>query len=130
VDDAAYSIQKTAEQQVIIDKAVEASERALEIANTRYREGYADFQRVLDAQRAMFLQAERQIVIEGNHITAFIGLYKGLGGGWTETPFEQLIPAEVRETMQDRIDWGDLLTTPISETEDNSTSVQETSQDE
>jgi len=78
----------------------------------------------------MFLQAERQIVIEGNNITAFIGLYKGLGGGWTETPFEQLIPAEVRETMQNRINWGDLLTTPISGTEDNSTSVQETSQDE
>jgi len=130
VDDAAYSIQKTAEQQVMIDKAVEASKRALEIANTRYREGYADFQRVLDAQRAMFLQAERQIVTEGNHITAFIGLYKGLGGGWTETPFEQLIPGEVRKTMQDRTDWGDFLTTPISETEDNSVSVQEASQDE
>jgi len=130
VDDAAYSIQKTAEQQVLIDKAVEASERALEIANTRYREGYEGFQRVLDAQRAMFLQAERQIVIEGNHITAFIGLYKSLGGGWTETPFEQLIPGDVRKTMQDRTDWGDLLTTPISETEDNSVPVQETSQHE
>jgi NodT family efflux transporter outer membrane factor (OMF) lipoprotein len=130
VDDAAYSIQKTAEQQVIIDQAVEASERALAIANIRYREGYADFQRVLDAQRALFIQAERQLLTEGNHITAFIGLYKGLGGGWTETPFDQLIPEDVRKTMQDRTEWGDLLTTPVSETEDNSASAQETSQDE
>jgi len=130
VDDAAYSIQKTSEQQVTIAKAVEASERALEIANTRYREGYADFQRVLDAQRSMFLQAERQVVIEGNNITAFISLYKGLGGGWTETPFEKLVPEDVRETMKNRTDWGDLLTTPISRAEDNSASVQETSEDE
>jgi len=85
---------------------------------------------VLDAQRAMFLQADRQLLIEGNHISAFIGLYKGLGGGWTETPFEQLVPGDVTKTMQDRTDWGDLLTTPISETEDNSVPAQETSQHE
>jgi len=34
VDDASYSIQKTAEQELMIDKAVEESERALEIIRT------------------------------------------------------------------------------------------------
>lgn len=130
VDDAAYSIQKTAEQQVLVDAAVQASERALEIANTRYREGYADFQRVLDAQRAMFAQAERQLTTQGNHIAGVINLYKGLGGGWIETPVEQLIPEDVRETMQNRSDWGDLLTAPLSEPQANSVSDQESSQDE
>jgi NodT family efflux transporter outer membrane factor (OMF) lipoprotein len=130
VDDAAYSILKTAEQKVMIDEAVKASERALEIANIRYREGYADFQRVLDAQRTTFAQSERQLDVQANHIAAFIGLYKGLGGGWTETPFEQLIPEDVRKTMQDRTDWGDFLTTPVSETEDSGVSAQEGSQDE
>jgi len=130
VDDAAYSIQKTAVQQVLIDKAVAASERALEIANKRYHEGYAGFQRVLDAQRAMFAQAERQVLTQGSHITAVIGLYKGLGGGWTETPVERLIPEDVRNLMQDRSDWGDLLTTPISETRADPASIQESSQDE
>ncbi len=129
VDDAAYSIQKTAEQEVLIDQAVTASERALEIANTRYREGYADFQRVLDAQRAMFVQAERQLLTYGVYLTSVISLYKGLGGGWTETPVEQLIPEDVRNTMQDRTNWGDLLTTPISEPQTNP-AAQESSQDE
>jgi hypothetical protein len=114
----------------MIDEAVKASERALEIANIRYREGYADFQRVLDAQRTTFAQSERQLDVQANHIAAFIGLYKGLGGGWTETPFEQLIPEDVRKTMQDRTDWGDFLTTPVSETEDSGVSAQEGSQDE
>jgi NodT family efflux transporter outer membrane factor (OMF) lipoprotein len=130
VDDAAYSLRKTAEQQVLVDEAVQASERALEIANTRYREGYADFQRVLDAQRAMFAQAERQLLTQGSHIAAVISLYKGLGGGWIETPVEQLIPEDVRNIMQDRSDWGDLLTAPLPETQANPASDQESSHNE
>jgi NodT family efflux transporter outer membrane factor (OMF) lipoprotein len=130
VDDAAYSILKTAEKEELVDKAVESSERALEIANTRYREGYADFQRVLDAQRAMFVQAESQLLTYGVYLASVISLYKGLGGGWTETPVEQLIPEDVRKTMQDRTDWGDLLTTPISEPQTNPVPAQESSQDE
>ena len=130
MDDAAYSILKTAEQEELVDKAVESSERALEIANTRYREGYADFQRVLDAQRAMFVQAENQLLTYGVYLASVISLYKGLGGGWTETPVEQLIPEDVRKTMQDRTNWGDLLTTPISEPQTNPAPAQESSQDE
>jgi len=130
VDDAAYSIQKTAEQQVLVDKAVAASDRALEIANTRYREGYADFQRVLDAQRAKFSQAERQLQTQGDHISAIISLYKGLGGGWTDVPVEKLIPEKTRATMQERSKWGELLTHPLSESKVKQESVQESSKDD
>ena len=130
VDNAAYSIKKTAEQQLVIDEAVKASERALEIANRRYREGYANFQRVLDAQRSMFAQAERQLLTQSSNIAAVISLYKSLGGGWSETPVEQLIPADTRKTMQDRSNWGELLTAPISDTWTNPASEQERSQDE
>lgn len=113
VDDAAIGAVKTAEQQSILDESVEAAERALEIANTRYREGYADFQRVLDAQRALFSQEERQLLNHGSHISSLVALYKGLGGGWEPTPIEQLIPEDVRRSMGERSDWGDLLTAPI-----------------
>ncbi|RLA23461.1 MAG: TolC family protein [Gammaproteobacteria bacterium] len=130
VDDAAYGIHKTAEQEVLIGRAVEASERALEIANTRYREGYADFQRVLDAQQAMFIQAERQLLTRGVYLASIITLYKGLGGGWVETAADQLIPDEVRKTMQDRTDWGDLLNTPKPDPQVNPESTQESSQHE
>jgi len=130
IDDAAFRVLKTAEQQAIIDESVNAAQRALEIANTRYREGYADFQRVLDAQRSLFVQAERQLINQGSHISAVIGLYKGLGGGWVATPVEQLIPEDVRNTMQERSDWGNLLTAPISDTRANPPSDRETSQHE
>ncbi len=130
VDDAAYSIQKTAEQKILVDKAVVASERALEIANIRYREGYADFQRVLDAQRAKFNQAERQLQTHGDHISAVIALYKGLGGGWTEMPVTKLVPEKTSATMQERSKWGDLLIHPLSESRVNQESAQESSEND
>ncbi len=128
IDDAGMSTLKTAEQQSIIDESVKSAERALEIANMRYREGYADFQRVLDAQRAFSVQAESQVVNQGSHIRAAISLYKSLGGGWIDMPVEELIPQELRSLMQQRSDWGDLLTAPIPGT--NQFTTRETTQNE
>jgi NodT family efflux transporter outer membrane factor (OMF) lipoprotein len=130
VDDAAFSIQKTSEQKVLVDQALVASERALEIANIRYREGYAGFQRVLDAQRAMFSQSERQLLTHADHLSAVISLYKGLGGGWTEISTETLMPESTRSAMQNRIDWGEQLTSPLPVTANHPESVQENSPNE
>jgi len=113
IDDAAINVVKTREQQDVLAESVRAAQRSLELANKRFHEGYADFQRVLDAQRAVFSQAERQLVNQGSHVGAVIDLYKTLGGGWLPTPVEQLIPEEVRDTMQARTDWGNLLTAPL-----------------
>lgn len=113
IDAAAISVVKTAEQQKLLDRSVQAARRALDLANTRYREGYADFQRVLDAQRAAFAQDEQRLIGQGNHISAIITLYKALGGGWLVTPIEQLIPARLQDTMRERTDWGNLLSAPL-----------------
>ena len=113
IDDAAINVVKTAEQEAILTESLRAARRALELANSQYREGYADFQRVLDAQRAVATQSERELVNRGNHVSAIIGLYKSLGGGWLDTPARQLIPDDLREVMQRRSDWGDLLSAPL-----------------
>ena len=113
IDDAAIGVVKTREQQAVLAESVRAAQRSLELANKRYQEGYADFQRVLDAQRALFGQAERQLINQGNHVSAVVGLYRALGGGWLPTPVEELIPEDVRNTMQERTDWGRLLTAPL-----------------
>lgn len=115
VENTTYSLIKTNEQQKILDQSVIASQRALDIANIRYREGYADFQRVLDAQRALFSLAEQQWLNQGTYVTAIIALYKALGGGWSEMSVNHLIPEKTRNTMQKRSDWGKLLTAPIYE---------------
>ena len=113
IDDAAISVVKTAEQQQVSDESVQSARRSLDLANRRYQEGYSDFQRVLDAQRSLFSQAERQLNTQGNHVSAIIALYKALGGGWTATPVEQLIPEKLANTMQERSDWGNLLSEPL-----------------
>jgi NodT family efflux transporter outer membrane factor (OMF) lipoprotein len=114
IDNAAINVVKTHELRSILDQSVVSSRRSLTLANTLYVEGYADFQRVLDAQRAFFAQSSNELVNRGKHIGAVISLYKALGGGWTNTPIDQLIPASTRETMQQRSDWGDLLSAPLA----------------
>jgi NodT family efflux transporter outer membrane factor (OMF) lipoprotein len=109
IDDAAIGVVQSLEQSRILTQAVVATERALTLANKRYREGYSDFQRVLDAQRALFVQTEREVINQGNHISSAINLYKALGGGWLDTTIEQAVPIELRDTMAARSDWGDLL---------------------
>jgi outer membrane protein TolC len=118
VDDMAYSLVKTNEQKMLIDQSFKASQRALVLANIRYREGYSDFQRVLDAQRAMFAQAERQLLTQNNYMGTIINLYKSLGGGWSQQSVNELISDKVKETMQKRTDWGHLLTLPINMSND------------
>ena len=112
-DDAAISVVKSAEQQQLLAASVRAARRSLELANTRYREGYAGFQRVLDAQQALFSQTERELINQGNHVSAVVGLYKALGGGWLDTPVQQLISEDTRNSLQQRTDWGPLLGAPL-----------------
>ena len=117
IDDAAIAVVKTAEQARVLRQSVQAARRSLELANARYREGYADFQRVLDAQRALFSQEERELITRGGHIGAVVNLYRALGGGWLETPVVQTVPESTRRTMRERTDWGDLLDEPSAQSQ-------------
>jgi NodT family efflux transporter outer membrane factor (OMF) lipoprotein len=113
IDDAAIRFAKTGEQRGMLSDALRAAERSLGLATTQYQEGLVDFQRVLDAQRALFAQAERDLLNQSAHVSAIIELYRAIGGGWLDMPVEQLIPESVRETMRERTNWGDLLSAPL-----------------
>ncbi len=113
MDDAAITVVKTAEQKAPLSGAARAAERSLHLANSQYQEGYADFQRVLDAQRVMFTQTERELLNDSAHISAVITLYKAAGGGWTEMPAQDLLPEATRDTMKSRTNWGGLLEAPL-----------------
>ncbi len=59
-----------------------ASEKAVELAQLRYRYGVADFLTVLDAERTL-LEAQDQLAqSETSTATALVAIYKSLGGGW------------------------------------------------
>jgi outer membrane protein TolC len=109
-DDAASALVKALEREEILRAAAEAANRSLTLANALFREGYSDFQRVLDAQRALFAQQDAYLVNRGNAVSDLIALYKALGGGWYSD--QPVVDAASREQMRQRTDWGELLDEP------------------
>ncbi|MCU1752773.1 efflux transporter outer membrane subunit [Pseudomonas sp. 6D_7.1_Bac1] len=106
-DDAATGLTKALESERLQAEAAQAALRSLTLANAQYREGFADFQRVLDAQRELFQQQDNYLVSHGNAAGSLVALYKALGGGWySEQP---RVRQDTREQMRQRTDWGDLL---------------------
>jgi NodT family efflux transporter outer membrane factor (OMF) lipoprotein len=106
-DDAATGLLKALERERILSEASIAAERSVALANTQYREGYSDFQRVLDAQAALFAQQDNYLVNRNTAINSLIALYKAVGGGWySDRP---LLQPATRQQMQQRTDWGNLL---------------------
>ncbi|MSO93268.1 MAG: efflux transporter outer membrane subunit [Rhodospirillales bacterium] len=82
VENALIAAQQTREQESLQADAVEQARLALDLAETRYREGAIDLLGVLDAQRTLY-QAEDQLVqVRLARLQASVSLMKALGGGW------------------------------------------------
>lgn len=93
------------------EQSAVAARRSTELANVQYREGAVDFQRVIDSERALVLQQDRWTNIKGEIALSLIAMYKALGGGWEIGAGEPVISEENRNQMQQRTDWGELLST-------------------
>lgn len=106
-DDAATGLIKALEREQILREASISAKRSYSLSSAQYREGYSDFQRVLEAQRALFLQQDSYLLSRSDAVSSLITLYKALGGGWhNDLP---LLDDATRTQMQQRTDWGDLL---------------------
>ena len=75
----------------------------------RYQEGFSDYQRVLDAQQALFAQQQRYVDAQGSTVRAVVALYKALGGGWQLRQGDSFVDDSIRQQMRQRTNWGDLL---------------------
>jgi len=84
VESALAAGSRSADQEVLQEQVLVQARRALQLAEVRYREGADDLLSVLDAQRTLF-QAEDQLAqIRLSRLLASVGLFKALGGGWTD----------------------------------------------
>jgi NodT family efflux transporter outer membrane factor (OMF) lipoprotein len=119
-DDAASGLSKSLERERILSEAQVAAKRSLSLANSQYREGYSDFQRVLDAQRALLEQQDNYLISRSNAVSNLIALYKALGGGWYSAL--PTVDPGTRQQMEHRTDWGDLLNEPAPSPASSSTS--------
>ena len=61
--------------------AVKAATDAVNISQDLYKNGLADFNNVLDAQRSLLALEEALAISRGNITLDLIALYKALGGG-------------------------------------------------
>jgi NodT family efflux transporter outer membrane factor (OMF) lipoprotein len=95
-------------QSVILAETVTAAKRSNDLSTLRYREGFSDYQRVLDAQQALFAQQQRYVNVQGGEVSSLVALYRALGSGWQDDNPPR-VDAGTLEIMRQRTDWGELL---------------------
>jgi NodT family efflux transporter outer membrane factor (OMF) lipoprotein len=115
VEDGMVAFLRSREQERILAATEASAKRSLTLANVGYREGFSDFQRVLDAQNAL-LQAQRNFVTaRSTTVSSAIGIYRALGGGWQIRSGRGFVDEATRDAMRQRVDWGDLLAPAATE---------------
>ncbi|MFC5606973.1 efflux transporter outer membrane subunit [Variovorax soli] len=113
MDDSATAFASSRTQVDILQEAVRAARRSLEIANVQYREGLIDFERVLDSQRTLFSQQDRLASTQGSVVQSLVALYKAMGGGWQAGRERPLLDEGTRRAMAERSHWKTLLDEPL-----------------
>jgi NodT family efflux transporter outer membrane factor (OMF) lipoprotein len=108
VEDAMAAYIGSQQQDAILIETVQSARRSTELSMIRYQEGFADYQRVLDAQQALFGQQQRYVQNKGFAIRSLIAVYTALGGGW-QTEDSGFVDEATKIQMQERTDWGELL---------------------
>jgi NodT family efflux transporter outer membrane factor (OMF) lipoprotein len=86
VENALVATNRSREQETLQGQARDTAQRALQLAELRYKEGADDLLTVLDAQRTLFQAQDQFAQIRLARLQASVGLFKALGGGWEMPP--------------------------------------------
>ena len=116
VEDGLTGYVKSREASVFAQNAADAARRSADLAFVQYREGAVDFQRVIEAMRALLAEENTLARTQSDIAVNLIALYKALGGGWEVHQGQPVIPETVRTEMENRTRWDDLLTEPPPQT--------------
>ncbi|NOQ46960.1 MAG: efflux transporter outer membrane subunit [Desulfobulbaceae bacterium] len=109
VEDSMTGLVYAQQEAEYIRQGIVSSKKSMELAMLQYEEGFVDYQRVLDSTRAMTQKQDQYAQLQGKIVTNFIGVYKALGGGWQIRKGKEYLPQELKEKMEKRTDWGNLL---------------------
>lgn len=84
VDVALSSVSNLEEQERQQAKAAAAAAESFRIAELQYRAGLVDYLNVLNAQQSLSQAQDQLAQVKGARLQAIVGLYRVLGGGWSE----------------------------------------------
>jgi outer membrane protein TolC len=82
VESALSSVFTLEERTSILARAVAENERALELANVRYRVGSADLRVVQQQQIAVYAARTAMLRVQSEQLVQRVNLHLALGGGW------------------------------------------------
>lgn len=82
VENAIVSVNTYADEYNARKRQADAATKALVLSHERYRQGYTDYLEVLVAENSMFDAELQASMVKGQQLTAYINLYRALGGGW------------------------------------------------
>jgi multidrug efflux system outer membrane protein len=83
VSDALSLLVKLNEAERGQERSVKALEQAVGYATDRYRNGFASYFEVLEAQQQLYPAQNTLAQIRRDRLLAYVQLYKALGGGWS-----------------------------------------------
>ncbi len=109
VEDSMAGIVYTQKEAEYLMQGIESSKKSMELSMLQYREGFTDYQRVLDSTRALTQKQDQYAQLQGKMATNNIALFKALGGGWQIRIGKDYLPEVVKEKMEKRTDWGGML---------------------
>ncbi len=109
VEDAMVGFLQSQNAVFFLADAVKASKRSVDLSLIQYREGLVDYQRVLDTQRDLTTQQDNLVFTAGSVGLNLVSMYRALGGGWEIRGENDFIPASIKEEMEARTNWGDML---------------------
>ncbi len=109
VENALVAFLKSKQEAAYLARSRRAARAAVAEVQEQYKQGTAEYDRVVDAQRNLLLAEERYLAAHADAVTNLIAVYKGLGGGWPAENVDGYISASTRLDMEDRTNWGKLL---------------------
>jgi len=109
VEDGMTAFLKSQNTVIFLADAVKAYRSAVDLSLIQYREGSVDYQRVIDTQQYLLRSEDQLTSTAGSVDLNLISLYKALGGGWELRKDKDFVPQNIKEEMERRTNWGNLL---------------------
>ena len=86
VENALIAFSKEQQHRKVLNEAVVANQKAVDLSLQLYTEGQVNFLNVVTAQLSLYTSQNALVQSESSIVTDLIALYKALGGGWEKAP--------------------------------------------